>query len=574
MKIIFTLFITFLFSGIQIVFAQQVKQVSGVSKKVYISVSKKKPETTRESESAPNILHPPYLEISNYSFSDNNENNKIDAGETVKISFDLINSGNGTGSGLTFNIEENNELEGLYFVKPVHLQEIKPGKTKHIEIPIRGSLNLPDGLASFRIIVDEPNGFGTDPLEVEIETQSFRTPLVKLVDHQVSSQLGSTLEKRKPFELEVLIQNLGQGIAEDVSVTATMPDNIFCLTSNLSQDIGKLQPGEQKLISYTFVANNEYIKDTIGFGFEINEKYNRYAEDGKVALIMNQEVSAEKLVIKGVEEEEVEIAVASLSSDVDKNIPVSPEKFPNKLALIFGNEDYSHSVNAEVNVDYALRDAGIFSEYAVKTLGLVKENIYFNTNATSGTMNTEIDRICELIKRMGSETELIFYYAGHGLPHEKNHSPFLIPVDVNASNLGSAISLKDVYKKFGETGAKKITIIIDACFSGGGRNQGLLAARGVRIKPKEEELTGNMMVFSASTGEQTALPYHEEKHGMFTYFLLKILQETKAGITFGELDNYLRNQVGINSLRVNGKVQDPVTTVSPYIKQNWESLTF
>ena len=90
MKIIFTLFITFLFSGIQVVFAQQVKQVSGVSKKVYISVSKKKPETTRESESAPTILHPPYLEISNYSFSDNNENNKIDAGETVKISFDLI----------------------------------------------------------------------------------------------------------------------------------------------------------------------------------------------------------------------------------------------------------------------------------------------------------------------------------------------------------------------------------------------------------------------------------------------------------------------------------------------------
>ena len=574
MKIIFTLFFTFIFSGIQVMFAQQVKQVSAVSKKVYISIPEKKPKTTRKSQSAPTVLQPPYLEINNYSFSDDNKNNKIDAGETVKISFDLINSGKGTGSGLTLVIEENNDVRGLKFIKPDQLQEIKSGETKHIEIPIQGSLNLPDGLASFQIIVDEPNGFGTDPLEVEIETQSFRPPLVKLVDFQVSSQIGGTLEKRKPFELEVLIQNLGQGMAEDVSVTATMPDNIFCLTANLWQDIGELQPGEQKLISYTFVANNEYREDTIGFGFEINEKYNRYTEDGKVALIMNQQVSAEKLIVKGIKEKEVEIAIASLSSDVDKNIPVSSHKSPKKVALIFGNEDYSRSVSAEVNVDYARRDAAIFFEYAVKTLGVVENNIWFNTDATAGVMNTEIDRVCELIKRMGPETELIFYYAGHGLPDERNNAPYLIPVDVNATNLGSAIALKEVYKKFGETGAKKITVILDACFSGGGRSQGLLAARGVRIKPKEEELMGNMVVFSASAGEQTALPYHEQKHGIFTYFLLKKLQETNGSVTFGDLDNYLRENVGITSLRVNGKVQDPVTTYSPQMRQQWQNLTF
>jgi len=170
----------------------------------------------------------------------------------------------------------------------------------------------------------------------------------------------------------------------------------------------------------------------------------------------------------------------------------------------------------------------LFLEYAVKTLGVVEENVYFNTDATLGTMNREIDRVCELIKRMGPETELIFYYAGHGFPDEQNHTPYLIPVDVNTTNLTSAIPLKEVYKKLGETGAKKITVVLDACFSGGGRNQGLLAARGIRIKPKEEELMGNMVVFSASTGEQTALPYHDEKHGMFTYFLLKKLNRRQC----------------------------------------------
>jgi len=78
------------------------------------------------------------------------------------------------------------------------------------------------------------------------------------------------------------------------------------------------------------------------------------------------------------------------------------------------------------------------------------------------------------------------------------------------------------------------------------------------------------VVFSASSGEQTASPYHAQKHGIFTYFLLKKLQETNGAVKFGELDSYLRNEVGISSIRINGKVQDPVTTVSPQINQLWE----
>ncbi len=183
-------------------------------------------------------------------------------------------------------------------------------------------------------------------------------------------------------------------------------------------------------------------------------------------------------------------------------------------------------------------------------------------------------RVSELVKRIGAKSELVFYYAGHGFPDEKNHNPYLIPVDVNASNLNAAIALKEVYEKFGATGAKKITVILDACFSGGGRNQGLLAARSVRIKPKKEDLLGNMVVFSASTEDQSALPYHEQKHGLFTYFLLKKLKESNGTVTFGQLDSYLKEKVGITSIRVNGKIQDPVTTASSKAMESWEERTF
>jgi hypothetical protein len=172
---------------------------------------------------------------------------------------------------------------------------------------------------------------------------------------------------------------------------------------------------------------------------------------------------------------------------------------------------------------------------------------------------------------MGPSAELIFYYAGHGLPDESTRTPYLIPVDVDASNLDAAIKLSDVYAKFGNSGAGRIIIFLDACFSGGGRNQGLLSARAVKIAPRYEAITGNMIVFAASSGEQSALPLKREKHGIFTFFLLKKLQETGGNITYNDLAAYISQNVSVESLKVNGKEQDPSITVSPALLDKWKT---
>jgi uncharacterized caspase-like protein len=128
-----------------------------------------------------------------------------------------------------------------------------------------------------------------------------------------------------------------------------------------------------------------------------------------------------------------------------------------------------------------------------------------------------------------------------------------------------------VYKKFGVSGSGRVCVFLDACFSGGGRDAGLLAARGVKIIPREETLTGNLVVFSASGGEQSALPYGEKQHGMFTYFLLKKIKESSGDITYKELRNYVTKNVSIESLRINAKEQDPVVSISPSVENKWET---
>ncbi len=548
---------------------QKSNQSSNLSNKIYISIKSGTQSDLKET------TKPPYLEISNAVFSDGPEGNrKIDAEETTEIRFDLKNSGLGIGKNLILSTKETKGLIGLSFESSKKIIDLAPGQSGQIVLPIKGLKNLQESTASFEIKIIEPNGFGTDPIQLEVGTQAFRSPELKIVDYQVSSQNSSTLEKRKPFDLDVLVQNLGQGIANGVKLNVLIPRNIFCLSANETIEIGILKPGEKRLINYSMVANNDYDQSTIQFQYVFSERYNQYFENKTISLIMNQQVSGEKLIVEGIADHKVQIEVASLSSDVDKNIPVANKKFPNKLALIIGNEDYSGNLNADINVNYARRDAEVFRNYAVNTLGIEERNVYFFTNATSGTLNREIDRVTALMKRMGTDTELIFYYAGHGLPDENTKTAFLIPVDVNASNLSSAISLNSIYRKFSETGAKKITIFLDACFSGGARSQSLLAARSVRIKPKEEDISGNMIVFAASSGEQSALPYQAQKHGLFTYFLLKKLKESNGTITYSELAKYLKTNVGVEALRINGKSQDPDVRVSPTYSENWEKLSF
>ncbi|MFO7789400.1 MAG: caspase family protein [Bacteroidota bacterium] len=263
-------------------------------------------------------------------------------------------------------------------------------------------------------------------------------------------------------------------------------------------------------------------------------------------------------------------------SDVDKDIPVSRVNKKNTYALIIGNEDYSsyqRGLNSETDVDYAVNDATVFKKYATNTLGINEDNIYFLTDATAATMARYIELVSKIVSKIPG-SELVFYYAGHGFPDENEKIPYLIPVDVNATNLSSAIKLSEVYKQFSETGAEKVTVFLDACFSGGGRKEGLLAARSVKIKPKETAISGNMIIYTASSGEQSSLPYKEKQHGMFTYYLLKKLQSTEGNVTHGELAGYLKQKVSVSSLRVNEKEQDPTVNVSDDIKDTWENWKF
>ncbi len=266
-----------------------------------------------------------------------------------------------------------------------------------------------------------------------------------------------------------------------------------------------------------------------------------------------------------------------LISDIAMDIPQINRTYPNKFALIIGNEHYSNRHNNlpnEVDVSFAVNDASLFMAYANKTLGIPTENIIFITDATQAQMKKGIHKLNLLAQAYGTEAELLFYYAGHGLPHPATSESYLLPIDLTGNDIDLALKLDDVYLSLSEHPSQKVTCVLDCCFSGGARNKEIVQARGVKVVPKIIPVTGNMVVFAASSGNQTAHAHSQMKHGLYTYYFLKKLKENKGNVTMGEMQNYLKKEVSIQSILLNDKPQYPQIVVSPQINEAWKNWRF
>ena len=84
-----------------------------------------------------------------------------------------------------------------------------------------------------------------------------------------------------------------------------------------------------------------------------------------------------------------------------------------------------------------------------------------------------------------------------------------------------------------------------------------MSGRYVRKSQADIKPAGKTIVFSASSGEEAANAYNEQKHGYFTYFLLKALKETQGNITYAELKERLERDVKLRAFDVEAKIQTP-----------------
>ena len=497
-------------------------------------------------------------------FVDEDDNGVIDANEQCKVRFQIVNEGRGDGYGCVAQTTFTGATQGVT-ISDVQLPIIPAGGKYWVEIPINATAQTTTGEIALSIIVNEPNGFSTEKIQSTIGTHKLKTPYVNVVSYKVLGSTSGTLERRRPFNLQVIVQNTDQGAAENVRVNVTFPANVSRIGGEVeSVTLPQLKAGESHLFEYELIANQE-AAEMLDIKIDLAEKEGRFAQDANIPLQFGQHIGGSIAMNVERRDQEVEIKRVSLTSEVDENIPETNSVNKSTFAVIIANENYQ----SVASVPYALNDGNIFREYCLKTLGIPEKQIKYMPNATGNQIKAQVNwlqDICEVFE----DVHVIFYYAGHGIPDESSRTAYLLPVDGIGTDVTTGYKLDNLYAALGSLPVENVTVFMDACFSGSKREEGMLAsARGVAIKAKSGQPQGKMVVFSAAQGDETAYPNNEEHHGMFTFYLLKKLQETRGEVTLQELGEYIVKQVSQQSILLNGKSQTPCVTPSSAVGGEW-----
>ncbi len=256
-----------------------------------------------------------------------------------------------------------------------------------------------------------------------------------------------------------------------------------------------------------------------------------------------------------------EIVEEAQFSDVDFPTPTS-NRNDNAVAVVFGIENYRNAPP----VPFAVNDADIFREYLIKRFGLRRENIYLRLDeqATKAEFDKVFSQNGWISRHSSIKTEVTVYFAGHGAPDIQTKETFLVPFDGDPDYATSTgYPLKRIYENLGGLGLKYVTVVMDACFSGGTRdNKSLLAgARPVRINIESPNVPKNMTIFTAATGSEISSAYDQKNHGIFTYFFLKGLngnadENNDKIITVSEMQDYLTANVPVQAM-IMGREQNP-----------------
>ena len=502
------------------------------------------------------------------TFADVTGNSAIDASETCYLNFMVENRGKGVGKGCIAKVETSGTNSDIS-IADVALGDIAAGEQRKVRIPIKAGINAQDGNVNLKVEVTEQMGFGTNAYETVIATKSFVAPQLQIVDYSITSVGSAQLQKKVPFDLQVMLQNTQYGWAENVDVEIKLPDGVYLISGDAVMSYKRLAPGDAESLVYSVVVSNNYANADVPIQFHLKEKHGKYAEDRTINLAINQVMASSKLVINEQQSTPSDIQIKQIGSAVDKNIPEADCKNKNTFVLIIANEQYKQVAS----VPYALNDGNIFQQYCIRTLGIPQKNIQYLPNATLNDIRMGINKLENITSAFRDEApKVIVYYAGHGVPDESSKTAYLLPVDGSGTDYSTGYKLEDLYAALSHLPAERIMVFLDACFSGSVRgNEMIVSARGIALKVKSGEPRGNMVVFSAAQGDESAYPNNEEQHGLFTYFLLKKLQETAGDVTLEELGEYIIRHVRQQSAYENGKPQTPSVSASSQIGDTWKN---
>ncbi len=256
-------------------------------------------------------------------------------------------------------------------------------------------------------------------------------------------------------------------------------------------------------------------------------------------------------------------------TNIDENIPERDTIDNNTYVVIMANENYRH----ETKVRYAKNDAETFKNYCVKTFGVPKKNIRFIYNANLNDFEMTMKWLSGVAKQYGEKAKVIFYYNGHGMSSKRNNKSYFVPVDGSFDKLKTCFSVDLFLDNICALPFGSAVVFVDAGFVYYDKY-----AKDKKENPKlsirsnNQLINGNVVLFMASQSNETAFLYEDQKHGLFTYFLLNEIQNNPYDIRLGKLFYDVQSKVKTFSLSEYKSMQSPAIIYPANMKDVWKEI--
>ena len=250
---------------------------------------------------------------------------------------------------------------------------------------------------------------------------------------------------------------------------------------------------------------------------------------------------------------------------VQINFPLASVKLDD-IAVIIGNANYKKMGKDIPNVNPAYADAEGIKQYFMKAKGVKEGNIIYLKDATGsqllsvfGNEKSYKGKLYNYIKP--NKSNVYVYYAGHGAPGEEGDA-YLVPTDTDLQTIElTGYPLSTLYSNLGKLSAKSMTVILEACFSGGSQSGSLITkASPIIIKPKKTFIPNNIKVIAAGSERQMASWEEDSSYSLFTKYFLKAMSgegdANKDGkVSDNELKEYLSDTMTYYARRYYGRDQ-------------------
>jgi len=247
---------------------------------------------------------------------------------------------------------------------------------------------------------------------------------------------------------------------------------------------------------------------------------------------------------------------------------------PYGIAVIIGNRNYSKNNRDLPDVDYALNDAQAIYDYVRTTLGYREGNIIYLKDATQaqllsvfGIPGDPEGKLFNWVRP--KQSDVFVYYSGHGVPGARDGRSYLLPVDADPTTVQiNGYLLETLYANLAAIPAKSVTVVLDACFSGGSAGGAVFQkASSITLRTVDTpSLLPNGTIFSATGQNEVASWDQEAKLGLFTRSFLEGLKgaadaqgfgNSDGNVTVAELKTFLEEEVAYAARRNYGRKQTP-----------------